>query len=179
MSISKGYRIGFSFIFNGEFGVEIDEIKDLINTFEKTEVNKLLIKKGDFELHLEHKPPQDLPAVAPFPLTPPPLPSHMPQRTEIPQVIEKEAIQSPKEEDEASYVSSPMVGTIYMAPSPEDPPFVKPGDEIDENTVVCIIEAMKVMNEVKSGLAGVVKEALIENGHPVEFGSNIFRITKS
>ena len=69
-----------------------------------------------------------------------------------------------------------MVGTFYTAAGPESDPFVKEGDHIDENTVVCIVEAMKVMNEVKAGVKGVVRELLIEDGHPVEYGSKLIRI---
>ena len=75
------------------------------------------------------------------------------------------------------FVTSPMVGTFYSTPGPEDPPFVKVGDRIEKNTVVCIIEAMKVMNEVKAGVSGTVAEVLVENGHPVEFGTKLFRVT--
>lgn len=80
------------------------------------------------------------------------------------------------EEPSGSYVTSPMVGTYYSSPSPDDPVFVKVGDKIDKNTVVCIVEAMKVMNEVKSGMSGVVAEILPESGHPVEFGTKILRV---
>lgn len=73
-------------------------------------------------------------------------------------------------------VSSPMVGTFYASPSPEDPPFVKVGDHVSADTVVCIVEAMKVMNEVKAGVSGVVKEIMTENAHAVEFGTPLFRI---
>ncbi len=73
-------------------------------------------------------------------------------------------------------ISSPMVGTFYISPSPEDPPFIKVGDKIDKNTVVCVIEAMKVMNEIKAGVTGTVAEVLAETGHPVEFGTKLFRI---
>lgn len=83
----------------------------------------------------------------------------------------------PKEEVASVYVTSPMVGTVYLAPSPDDAAFVKIGDRIEKGTVVCIIEAMKVMNEVKAGVAGTVAEILVESGQPVEFGSKIFRIT--
>jgi acetyl-CoA carboxylase biotin carboxyl carrier protein len=69
-----------------------------------------------------------------------------------------------------------MVGTFYSAPSPEDPPFVKIGDRVNENTVVCIIEAMKVMNEVKANVKGVVKEIYLDSGQPLEFGTKLFRI---
>lgn len=82
-----------------------------------------------------------------------------------------------KEDITSSYVTSPMVGTFYASPSPDDPSFIKVGDKIDKNTVVCIIEAMKVMNEVKAGVSGTVAEMLVENGHPVEFGTKLFRIS--
>ncbi len=85
--------------------------------------------------------------------------------------LNKEKVEHP-----GHFVTSPMVGTYYSQPSPEDPPFVKIGDKIDKNTVVCIIEAMKVMNEVKAGIAGTVVEVLVESGHPVEFGTKLFRI---
>lgn len=74
------------------------------------------------------------------------------------------------------YVTSPMVGTFYSAGSPEDPPFVKVGDSIGKDTVVCIVEAMKVMNEIKANVSGTVAEILVDNGHPVEFGAKLFRI---
>lgn len=79
-------------------------------------------------------------------------------------------------EKKGSYVKSPMVGTFYQSPSPEEPAFVKVGDTVDADTVVCIIEAMKVMNEVKSGVKGVVVELMVENNHPVEFGTPLFRV---
>ena len=74
------------------------------------------------------------------------------------------------------FVTAPIVGTFYGAPSPDDPPFVKVGDRVDENTVVCIIEAMKVMNEVKAGISGTIAEICVDSGHPVEFATKMFRI---
>jgi len=81
--------------------------------------------------------------------------------------------------EDATFIVSPMVGTVYYAPSPSDPSFIKPGDKVDENTVVCLVEAMKVMNEVKAGVQGTVAEVLVENAHPVEFGTKLFRVTNS
>ena len=69
-----------------------------------------------------------------------------------------------------------MVGTFYAAPSPDAPPYVTPGQEINPDTVVCIIEAMKVMNEIKAEISGVVAEVLAENGKPVQFGQTLFRV---
>lgn len=75
------------------------------------------------------------------------------------------------------FITSPMVGTFYMSPSPDDPSFVKVGDKVEKDTVVCVIEAMKVMNEVKAGgVSGIVVEVLVENAHPVEFGTKLYRI---
>ena len=71
-------------------------------------------------------------------------------------------------------VDSPMVGTFYRAASPDVKPFVQVGDVVNPDTVLCIIEAMKVMNEVKAEKSGVIKEILIENGQPVEFGQPMF-----
>ncbi|MEM8783015.1 MAG: acetyl-CoA carboxylase biotin carboxyl carrier protein [Planctomycetota bacterium] len=73
-------------------------------------------------------------------------------------------------------IESPMVGTFYAAASPEADAFVKVGDTVSADTVVCIIEAMKVMNEIKAEAAGTVAEVLLENGQPVEFGQPLFRI---
>jgi acetyl-CoA carboxylase biotin carboxyl carrier protein len=71
-------------------------------------------------------------------------------------------------------IKSPMVGTFYRAPSPDAPPFVEAGQEIEAGQVVCIIEAMKLMNEIKSEVAGRVAEILVQNGDPVEFGQPLF-----
>jgi acetyl-CoA carboxylase biotin carboxyl carrier protein len=73
-------------------------------------------------------------------------------------------------------ISSPMVGTFYLSPSPESAPYVAVGTEVTEESVVCIIEAMKVMNEIKAEIKGVITEIVAENGKPVEFGQPLFRI---
>jgi acetyl-CoA carboxylase biotin carboxyl carrier protein len=73
-------------------------------------------------------------------------------------------------------ITSPMVGTFYRAGSPESPPFVDVGQEVNEDTVVCIIEAMKVMNEIKAEAKGVIAEVVAENGKPVQFGQALFKV---
>lgn len=91
----------------------------------------------------------------------------------------KREIESSKEEDVSTYnheITSPMVGTFYLSPSPQDPPFVKLGDTIQKGDVVCIIESMKVMNEVKSDCSGKIVEICIENSKPVEFGTRLFLV---
>ena len=73
-------------------------------------------------------------------------------------------------------VEAPMVGTFYRAPKPDTPPFVNEGDAIKEGQVLCIVEAMKLMNEIESDLDGVILDILVENGQPVEYGEPLFRI---
>lgn len=142
------------------FNVDFDIIKQLIATLETSKLNRLVVKKGDFEIELEKgghaAPPQPVHRVEAAPA---------PAAVEAPRVVE------------GSFVKSPMVGTFYASPSPDQPHFVKTGDRVDAGTVVCIIEAMKVMNEVKAGVSGTVAEILSSNGQPVEFGSRLFRIT--
>jgi acetyl-CoA carboxylase biotin carboxyl carrier protein len=76
-------------------------------------------------------------------------------------------------------ITAPIVGTCYLAPAPTAPPFVKAGDTVSPDTVVCIIEAMKVMNEVKAERSGVIKRVLAENAHAVEFGQPLFEIASA
>lgn len=88
---------------------------------------------------------------------------------------------APAEEEDASIdvVKAPMVGTFYRAPSPESPPYVEVGTTVQNSSVVCILEAMKVMNEIKAGLSGTITEVLVENGQAVEYGQALFKIKKS
>jgi len=170
MSIFKGFK---------ENSVELKQIKELMIAMERAKIKKLGIKeKTGFELHLEREAEshQDL-SLPPsmyheqrFAAHPP----HYAPRAAIYEEAVRENKVDPKVE--GKYVTSPMVGTFYSTPSPEDPAFVKVGDRVEENTVVCIIEAMKVMNEVKAGISGVIAEICVENAHPVEFGTNIFRV---
>nr|WP_237702470.1 acetyl-CoA carboxylase biotin carboxyl carrier protein [Opitutus terrae] len=83
---------------------------------------------------------------------------------------------APKEEEGVSYIKSPMVGTFYRAPSPESKPFADVGLKVIENTPVCIIEAMKIMNEIQAETKGIVVEILVENGQPVEYGQRLFKV---
>ena len=83
---------------------------------------------------------------------------------------------SAQEETGVSYIKSPMVGTFYRAASPESKPFADAGIKVVENTVVCIIEAMKIMNEIQAELKGTVVEVLVENGQPVEYGQRLFKL---
>lgn len=157
--------------------MDLDKIKALMVAMKEQKITKLALKeKKGFELTLErnpNKPQAELSATSQKPLENTVLASSR---------LDKSEKQSPQDKKELQknlsqlHITSPMVGTFYSGPSPEDPPFVKVGDTITEDTVVCIIEAMKVLNEVKAGKKGKVESILIENSHPVEFGTNLFSL---
>jgi len=163
--------------------VEIKHIKELMSVMGRTGTKRLMIKKDGFELQLERQENGKI------------IDTHHNETNEdmlfrqesmlprAPLALSRSkenmvSASSPAEhiEEQGIFITSPMVGTYYTTPSPDDPPFVKVGDKIEKHTVVCIIEAMKVMNEVKAGVAGTVAEILVENGHPVEFGTKLFKI---
>ncbi len=163
--------------------MDLKQIKELMAAMEHAGIKKLTIKqKSGEEVHLERQDENLSHAGHPSaPFYPPVYHSHPPMReTEMRaspvKTVHDESASAKAEEKPGKHVVAPLVGTFYSAASPEDPSFVKPGDRVDENTVVCIIEAMKVMNEVKAGMSGTVAEVLIENAHPVEFGTKLFRI---
>ena len=110
---------------------------------------------------------------APVSMAPVAAPVHAPAAVAAPAVSAAPAA-SAAVEDNFLAVKSPMVGTFYSAASPDSDTFVKVGDMVNDETVVCIIEAMKVMNEIKSEKSGIIKEILVENGAPVEFGQPLF-----
>jgi len=157
--------------------VDLDQVKEIMGIVEASKVKKLHLKKGDFELQIE-KADEHLPAAALPPIYHPPRAAV----AEIPETMfhsehtSKGGKRAVETAIDGKFVISPMVGTYYSSPAPDQPSFVKVGDKIDENTVVCIVEAMKVMNEVKANVSGTVAEVLVESAHPVEFGTKIFRI---
>lgn len=154
--------------------MDMKSIKELMATMEKSGLKKVRIKeeKG-FEIELEREPehpPHSMPhRPEPVHYHPPHLHPHPHHRPAVEE--EKKA-----EKKEGAFITSPMVGTFYSAASPDDQPYIKVGDKVEEDTVVCIIEAMKVMNEVKAGKKGKIAEVLVSNSDPVEFGTNLFRI---
>ncbi len=171
--------------------MDLKQIKELIAAMEKAGIKKLTIKqKSGDEVHLERQEEHPPPAAPQTPVAfypslysshpPSPIKEHESLFRHPPAAKhaheESTGKEEKKEEKGGQYVVSPLVGTFYTAASPEDPPFVKIGDQVTENTVICIIEAMKVMNEVKAGINGTVAEILVDNAHPVEFGTRLIQI---
>ena len=87
--------------------------------------------------------------------------------------------ESAEEESETFTIGAPLVGTFYLRPSPDDPPFVEEGAEVSPGDTLCVIEAMKVLNEIKAERAGKLRRILVENGTPVEYGQPLFLFEKS
>ncbi|QVL55255.1 MAG: acetyl-CoA carboxylase biotin carboxyl carrier protein [Simkaniaceae bacterium] len=155
--------------------MDLEKIKELMEAMEAKGMTKVTLKeKSGFELELERG--------SDFEVTP--YPTHAPMMA-VPHVNTQESrvlperVKEPEkiESKEDDVLTSPMVGTYYGSPSPDDDPFVKVGDSVKEDTVVCIIEAMKVMNEVKAGKRGVVREVFLDNADPVEFGTKLLTIS--
>lgn len=153
--------------------LELKQIKDLMSAMERSNISKLSIKQGEFKLELEHSSKFNAAMVESNQknLFQVPYPAWFGSNREEP--LEKKEEKKP---ELGTYVESPMVGTFYTSPAPEAPAFVKVGDYVQEDSIICIIEAMKVMNEVKAGVSGLVKKICIDNGSPVEFGSKLFVI---
>ena len=146
----------------------VDEIRELINLAAETGIAELEVQRGENRVRIRRAAfaaPQEF-AVAPAPATPPPPPSEPPK--------DKGHDQPP--DPNLTLVKSPIVGTFYDSPSPGAPVFVKVGDQVEVGQVLCIVEAMKLMNEIESDVAGEVVKVLAENGQPVEYGERIFAI---
>ncbi len=164
--------------------MDLKQIKELMSAMEKIGIKRISLKeKTGFEIEIEREGDHSVAMPAAFQpqhshqmFIPHPTPKHdfihHGHGASAPLAVEEKA----KPVAEGKFITSPMVGTLYLAASPEHAPFVKVGDRVEEGTVVCIIEAMKVMNEVKAGVSGTLAEVCLENGHPVEFGTKLFRV---
>ena len=149
--------------------VDLKEIRTLIDLMKKNGLSVFKMEREGFKITLKTSSAKNadsiiaLAAPAPAAVAPQPQPAGPLSEGVAPESSHKE-------------IKSPMVGTFYAAPSPDAPPYVTAGQEITPDTVVCIIEAMKVMNEIKAEISGVVAEVLAENGKPVQFGQTLFRV---
>jgi len=148
---------------------DLKEIKAIIDLMKKNDLSVFEIEKEGFRLKLEKAPSvQPAAAEAPAVATPPEAVSTAPETAPpAPKAIETVQLKE---------IVSPMVGTFYRSASPDGAPFVDVGKSVTEDTVVCIIEAMKVMNEIKAETSGVIAEVAVENGKPVQFGQVLFRV---
>ena len=156
------------------------EIQDLVKMVVRLELAELKLRDGDFELSVRTKEyakarGSQAPAAPVISMTPTPTPPTAPKPSaETPSTGEA----APKEEASSDLVEvkSPIVGTFYRSPSPDKPPFVKVGDAINVGDVVCIVEAMKLFNEIESEVSGKVVKVIVEDATPVEYDQPLFLI---
>ena len=151
--------------------MDIRKVKKLIEMLENSSLNEIVIKEGEESVKLVKS--------AGFSQAPQ-MVSALPQVTEQPLAEQKSSKETAEETKpktiDGKSINSPMVGTFYSSPNPGADSFVKVGDKVSEGDVLCIIEAMKMMNEVKSDYNGVIKEILISDAEPVEYGEALFII---
>ena len=148
------------------------ELKELIEFLKEQDIAEFELERGDVKVRIKRGTPVAI-APAAFPasaLTVPALAAAPPAQPPA-------APSAPKAADEGLHqVKSPIVGTFYESPSPGSPPFVKAGDTVEAGQVLCIIEAMKLMNEIEADVGGEVVKRLVNNGQPVEYGQPLFSI---
>ena len=163
--------------------MDLKDIKVIVDLMKKNAVSEFEMEEGDFKIKLKRdsgKPrksetavvqeaaPMILPAAAPAPVAAP-VATAAPAPAAAPAAAPAPVAEGPE-------VKSPMIGTFYRKPSPDADSYVEVGSVVEPDTVVCIIEAMKVMNEIKAEVKGTIAEVLVEDGKPVEYGQALFRI---
>jgi acetyl-CoA carboxylase biotin carboxyl carrier protein len=165
--------------------LNLNELRELLAAINQTDIAELTLKSSDFELVIRRGLRGDEPSLAGTPrmdtpdLVFSPLPSPMvggdvkssevvpsPSTTVMPPTSDRRYLE----------ILSPMVGTFYRSPAPDELPFVEPGDRIRSGQTVCIIEAMKLMNEIEAEITGEIIEILVQNGEPVEYNQPLMRV---
>ncbi len=143
--------------------MNLKEIKEIISLMNENGLAEVEVERQGARLKIRKAAPEPVVSVPP---------------AAVPQAAPTAAVPPPPQESSAGLVEikSPMVGTFYRAPSPESPPFVEVGQTVEVGQVVCIVEAMKLMNEIKSEVRGRVAKVLVENAEPVEFGQVLFQV---
>lgn len=151
--------------------MDIKEIKRLLEVMVGSDATELQLETGEYKLSIKRgvqlvaqPAPVAMPTPAPAPVNLPVAPTAAPPPS------------APPVNANLVAVTAPIVGTFYGSPSPEAPPFVKVGERVTPGAVLCIIEAMKLMNEIEAEVAGIIKEVLVRNEEPVEYGQVLFRI---
>ena len=141
--------------------MDLRKIKKLIEMLQESDLNEIEVKEGEESVRINRKKGD----------------VEIPQQILAPQVQNKEIVENVDEPGEnLSFIQSPMVGTFYRSPAPGKPPFVEIGQKVKKGDTVCIIEAMKMMNQVKSEFDGKIVDIKVENGQPVEFNESLVSI---
>ncbi|SEL75467.1 acetyl-CoA carboxylase biotin carboxyl carrier protein [Parapedobacter koreensis] len=153
--------------------MDIKQIQDLIKFVAKSGVNEVAIEEQDFKITIKtNQAPTYVTATVPTPAPIPAVPASVPAPAETPLPT------TSKTDDTSGYVTikSPMIGTFYRSSSPDKPVFVNVGDEITAGKVVCIVEAMKLFNEIESEVSGKIVKVLVDDAQPVEYDQPLFLV---
>ncbi len=151
------------------------DLKQILDALDAADVREFSLKTGEFELTLKRG--QDLGVhVAPAASAPAALPTAPASAPAPVERAPEPAEPTPAPKPSGTPVKAPIVGTFYASPSPDAGPFVKVGDTVQAGQVLCIIEAMKLMNEIEAETAGTIREILVKNADPVEYGQTLFLI---
>lgn len=159
---------------------DLDRVRELVEMMEKHGVTEVNLRKADERWVLRRGPAEVINMMAPGGYAPPaasyapPAVHHAPAAA-APQAAAPSAPAAPAAAD-GPVIKSPTVGTFYASPTPGEPPFVKVGSTVKADTVVCIIEAMKVFNQIPAEISGTITEVLVNNGDAVEYGQPLFRV---
>jgi acetyl-CoA carboxylase biotin carboxyl carrier protein len=155
--------------------MDIKEIKGIIDLMRKNGLSEFEYEKDGTKIRIRRGPDGEPQVIASSPGLIP-APAVLPVSASVPLAVAPAAPVSAPAAATLPSINSPMVGTFYSSPAPDAPPYVEVGTMVNAETVVCIIEAMKVMNEIKAEMSGTIVEVLAESGKPVEFGKPLFRI---
>jgi acetyl-CoA carboxylase biotin carboxyl carrier protein len=159
--------------------LDLKQIKQIIDLMKRSELSEFAVEEEGFKLKIR-RGMNGLPVVSSSHAAPSPAPSTEAAAAApaAPAAGSPPAAKAAAGEEESgvTFIKSPMVGTFYRAASPESKPFIEPGANVSETTVVCIIEAMKIMNEIQAEAKGTVVEILVESGQPVEYGQRLFKL---
>ena len=145
----------------------VECVEALAKIVKENKLSKIKISTEQMDIVIEGECRPAAPVIPPMP---------MPQMPAMSSQSSPAAAAKPVEEAKGNFITSPIVGTFYSSPAPEKPAYVKVGDSINAGDVVCIIESMKLMNEINSEFSGKVAEIYVNNGEPVEFGQKLMRI---
>lgn len=149
--------------------MDINLVKKLIKIVEQSEISKISIQEGDVKIKISKN--SDSHAEVAFTQN---APMQQPVQATLPAIEKQPAEEAPQKN--LHEIRSPIVGTFYRAPAPDADPYVKVGDEVSPGTVLCIVEAMKLMNEIESDVSGKIVKILVENATPVEYNQPLFLI---
>ncbi|UCC31365.1 MAG: acetyl-CoA carboxylase biotin carboxyl carrier protein [Phycisphaerales bacterium] len=153
--------------------LDIDRIRELVDMMVANDLVEISLRDGDVEVNLR-RPTASVGDVAPVVTTRAASPNPAGEAGAVALPAEAPAADEP--EVDHVEIKSPMVGTFYAAPDPDSPPFVQLGSTVNPSTVVCIVEAMKVFNEIKAELSGTIQKVLVKNEEPIEYGQPLFLV---